>query len=263
MDLEDRGNFVKSNNLCFNCLAPGHSVLKCRVPVSCRLCHRRHHSLLHTDSAQINKKQVIPTPVNTCIEETQNVQVTTMIASSHLATKQSIALLATAVVPTRNEEGHIVLLRALIDQGSQAAFISERATQLLKLKKHPVKGTIVGVGSTRTDVKHVVQLEIGSRWDNKFSLSIQPYVISKQLTAKIPTQVITTNNWQHLEALNLADPSYHTPGSIDMLLGVKEYTSIIQQGIIKGPPGTPCAHQTSRGWIIFGEINTNPEYTYK
>ncbi|XP_047543171.1 uncharacterized protein LOC125075519 [Vanessa atalanta] len=211
------------------------------------------------DNTQINKGQVTPTPVSTCVEETQNVHVNTMIAASHLATNQSIALLATAVVPARNEEGHIVLLRTLIDQGSQASFISERATQLLKLKKHSVKETIVGVSSTRTNVKHVVQLQIGSRWDKNFSLSIQPYVISKQLTAKIPTKVIKNNNWQHLEGLDLADPCYHTPGAIDMLLGVKEYTNIIQQGIIKGPPGTPCAHQTSLGWIIFGEIYTNLE----
>lgn len=257
MDTENRRDFVKSNNLCFNCLASGHSVMKCRIPVSCRICHRRHHSLLHVDQSSDAQNS---TPVNTCVEETQEVQVNTTIASHlNLNTTQSIALLATAIVPVTNQEGHTILLRALIDQGSQAAFISERATQMLKLKKQPVKGTIVGVGSTRTDVKHVVQLHIGSRWDTNFRLFIQPYVMNKQLTAKIPTQVIINNNWQHLEGLNLADSSYLTPGPIDMLLGIKEYTHIIQEGIIKGAPGTPCAQQTSLGWIIFGEISTNIE----
>ncbi|XP_028166130.1 uncharacterized protein LOC114356935, partial [Ostrinia furnacalis] len=81
--------------------------------------------------------------------------------------------------------------------------------------------------------------------------------MSKQLTSQIPAKSIAVKNWTHLEGLNLADPTYNTPGSIDLLLGVREYAQIVQQDIIKGPPGTPCAQKTSLGWILFGEIDTN------
>ncbi|CAH4034224.1 unnamed protein product [Pieris brassicae] len=30
-----------------NCLAPGHSAFRCNLPLSCRICKARHHSLLH------------------------------------------------------------------------------------------------------------------------------------------------------------------------------------------------------------------------
>ncbi|CAB3246934.1 unnamed protein product [Arctia plantaginis] len=42
-----RSEFAKTNNLCFNCLATGHSVRQCRIPTSCQICKKRHHSLIH------------------------------------------------------------------------------------------------------------------------------------------------------------------------------------------------------------------------
>lgn len=136
-----------------------------------------------------------------------------MIAS-HFTTKQGIALLATAIVVATNEEGHTIPLRTLIDQGSQATFITEKATQLLKLKRRPIKGTVVGVGNTKTGIKHEVQLQIGPHWSSRKYLPIQAYVMTKQLTTNMPTRTIISQSWPHLEGLNLADPSYFTPGSI-------------------------------------------------
>ncbi|KAF9823352.1 hypothetical protein SFRURICE_001725 [Spodoptera frugiperda] len=146
------------------------------------------------------------------------------------------ALLATALVKCMNEEGHAIVLRALIDQGSQACFISEKAAQLLKLKRQAARGKVVGVGSTKTDVKQVVQLQVISRVEDNFCLNIQAYVMSKQLTTKLPKLAVQTDV-QHLHCLELADPTYHLPGSVDLLLGVREYADILQAEIIKGPPG--------------------------
>ncbi|TLM45491.1 hypothetical protein FEC26_19035, partial [Acinetobacter baumannii] len=83
--------------------------------------------------------------------------------------------------------------------------------------------------------------------------------MSKQLTTKIPSKAVTATHWPHLEGLNLADLDYFQPGSIDLLLGVKEYAQIEQPTLIKGPPGSPCAQETNLGWILFGEIDNNRE----
>lgn len=40
--------FLESNKLCFNCLAQNHIAKYCRNSARCRICKRRHHSLLHT-----------------------------------------------------------------------------------------------------------------------------------------------------------------------------------------------------------------------
>lgn len=257
----ERAEYVKSNKLCFNCLVPGHSAYLCKLRVSCRICSRRHHTLLHrskdaTSSVQSEDTEQ-PKVVQHGVEEKEEL-VNTTIASHH-STKlsTSLALLATATVLARNEHNHTVVLRALVDQGSQASFISEKATQLLKLTRRTARGSIIGVGSTKTNVNHVVQLRIGSRLHSSFEINIEAYVMSKQLTTKIPSKAVTVTHWPHLEGLNLADPEYHKPGPIDLLLGVKEYAQIVQQQLIKGPPGSPCAQETNLGWILFGEINTS------
>lgn len=264
MEPTERTEYVKNKHLCFNCLAPGHSVLKCKLPVSCRICHRRHHSLLHDTkntepaaSTGVSKSQPLASQHAVEEEEEEEVQVNTTIASQ-LTTKQGVALLATAVVEATNEHGLTIPLRALIDQGSQATFISEKATQLLKLNHQPVKGNVVGIGSTKTKIKHAVKLQLRSKCNRSFKLPIQAYVMSKQLTTKIPAKTIPTKHWPHLKGLRLADPTYFQSGKIDILLGVQEYAQIIQQDLIKGPPGTPCAQNTSLGWILFGQIYGKP-----
>ncbi|CAK1602112.1 unnamed protein product [Parnassius mnemosyne] len=260
MQPTERGEYAKKNNLCFNCLGAGHSATKCRIPLTCRICRKRHHSLLHQAKQEVTLGQTSNSqPVSQShVSVEEPVEVNMMIAS-HFTAKSNIALLATAEVIVRSTQGHTTILRALVDQGSQASFISERAAQRLKTTRQSVKGNVVGVGSTSVGIKQVVQLELQSRWDSTFSLEIQAYVMPKQPTTKIPTKTIISNNWPHIDGLNLADPRYHIPGSIDLLLGVREYAQILQQELIKGPPGTPCAQRTNLGWILFGDINTNTQ----
>lgn len=261
----ERSEYAREKRLCFNCLVPGHSSMKCRLQMSCRICKRRHHTLLHlppNTEATVPTNSMQPTAsVHHSVEgpeEEFQVQVNTMIASHH-TTRQGLALLATAMVTVRNEHNQTVVLRALIDQGSQASFISEKATQMLKIPKQSARGSVIGVGSTRTNVNHVVQLKLGSTCDSSFSMQLQAYVMTRQLTTKIPAKSVNTRAWPHLEGLNLADPSYNLPGPIDLLLGVKEYATILKEQLVKGPPGTPCAQNTYLGWILFGEIDTNQQ----
>ncbi|XP_048480955.1 uncharacterized protein LOC105389072 isoform X1 [Plutella xylostella] len=257
----ERCEFVKSNQLCFNCLAPGHSAFRCRLRMFCRVCKKRHHTLLH-ETYQPNN---VECHHDTATNENNNNNEPVSELSTNIATNTSTALLATALVPVRDESsGRVTMLRALIDNGSQASFISERAAQLLKLKRIPCNGTITGVGTTKTTVKHVAQIEVLSSQDNKFSLKLKVYVMPTRLTSQLPTRVISERTWSHIHGIALADPGFNQPGPVDMLLGVEVCAAIMKGEIIKGPPGTPSAQNTSLGWILFGHITSEEhrdEYT--
>lgn len=253
MDLTQRNNYVKEKQLCFNCLLPGHLVYKCKVPVTCRVCRRRHHSLLHKSEKSNDTSETELIQPSTSQQEANKEAITTLHVGIGVSGK---ALLATALVKAKGKDGHATLLRVLVDQGSQASFISEKATQTLKLQRKSIEGTVTGVGSMQAPIKHVVQLNILSRRKPEFNMHVEAYVMSKQLTTRIPHHTMAVHNWQHLEGLDLADPEYNNPGPIDLLLGVKEYARIVEQELIKGPPGSPCAQKTTLGWILFGEINT-------
>ena len=48
---------LKANDLCMNCLRPGHYVKQCKSLHRCRKCQKQHHTLLHIES-----KEPPPTP---------------------------------------------------------------------------------------------------------------------------------------------------------------------------------------------------------
>ncbi|XP_073963739.1 LOW QUALITY PROTEIN: uncharacterized protein [Choristoneura fumiferana] len=260
MQPTERCDYVKAHNLCFNCLAPGHSARKCHLNMSCRICHKRHHTLVHQSTPVISSNRADNIQAHhSQVEEEEDPQSEETIAtelelSSHFTTCTSTALLATALVPVKDDVGNITVLRALVDHGSQATFISERAAQTLRVTRTPVTGTITGIGSTTTSVKHSAEVELLSRHDASFQVKIKLYIMSTRLTAKLPSSTISTNTWPHLQGLVLADPSFNQPGRVDMLLGVDVCAQIMKSEVIKGPPGTPCAQNTSLGWILFGNV---------
>lgn len=258
-----RREFVREHRLCYNCLSSSHAVYNCKQKSSCRICGKRHHSLLHhntEDEREDTGSQVVKqnttglSSLHTNVElENQNLP--DISIASHLATGHKRALLATALVSVRNLSGQVTILRALIDPGSQASFISERAVQSLRLKRTAINGKVTGVGSSTTTVSHVVQLEVLSRYDSEFSLPVRAYVLASHVTTKLPCKSIKPREqWSYLNGLNLADPQYFIAGKVDMLLGVEVYTEIIKNNLIKGPPGSPSAQETSLGWILFGNV---------
>ncbi|XP_063363671.1 uncharacterized protein LOC134652418 [Cydia amplana] len=256
MQPNERCEYTKNNRLCYNCLAPGHAVFKCRLPMSCRICRKRHHSLVHvTKSPETAEQDTKTQPTLPKVNETETEIQATMAIASHHTARHSDGLLATAIVNVKSEQGHTIALRALIDPCSQASFISEKATQLLKLKRETTRASITGLGPIKANANQVVQLEVSSQYQTSYSIQLRAYVISKQLTTQMPMKTMNTSNWSHIQNLHLADPSYNTPGPVDLLLGVKVYAQIIQEDtpIIKGPPGTPCAQKTYLGWILFGD----------
>ncbi|KOB70850.1 Uncharacterized protein OBRU01_14744 [Operophtera brumata] len=73
--------------------------------------------------------------------------------ASHFTSNRKSSLLATAVVPVRSSSGQTMLLRALIDLGSEASFVSERAAQRLQVIKTPTHARVTEIGSTETQVR--------------------------------------------------------------------------------------------------------------
>nr|XP_034824741.1 uncharacterized protein LOC117982495 [Maniola hyperantus] len=254
----ERCEFIKNNRLCYNCMTMGHSVIRCRVPTSCKICHRRHHTLLHTSDGVPENVESHHSQIEEEMKlKSEKTEESDIAISTHFASGQSTSLLPTALVIVKDDEGRSTILRALVDQGSQVNFITARAAKLLKIKRKQAKGTIIGVGNTQTTVNHMTRVELLSKCEEEFKLSINAYIMPTRLTTQLPSQPITStvNTWSHLQGITLADASFSKPGRIDMLLGVEVYGQILKADVLKGPPGSPCAQYTSLGWILFGNIH--------
>ena len=147
-------------------------------------------------------------------------------------------------------------IRALLDQGSEISLISERIVQQLRLPRNHSSISLVGIGAQHSNkTKGVTTIKLRDRF-NKFDFSIQAHILRK-LTTSIPSTQINKPIWPHLKGLQLADPNFLSPRSIDLILGADIYGHIIENKVIKGPPHSPTAQFTKLGWIVSGPTDTN------
>ncbi|XP_071651729.1 uncharacterized protein [Temnothorax longispinosus] len=134
MNVAQRSDKVKEFGLCLNCMRTGHRANACTTDKRCLVCADRHHTMLHGggQSAGGSTKAGGTNPPSP--KEPQGA--TALSASS--ANAESAVLLATARVLLRNAQGHVVKVRALLNSGSEATFVSEWVAQTLRLRRDPV-----------------------------------------------------------------------------------------------------------------------------
>jgi hypothetical protein len=118
ISIQDRWGKVKEANLCFNCLCSGHQTSLCPSHKRCQTCKKAHHSLLHRENVQ----RSMFTTSHRQEEEpiTWNTQFS-MSSTQH----ESVVLLSTAIIKVQGADGNWKQLRALLDNGSMANFVTE------------------------------------------------------------------------------------------------------------------------------------------
>ena len=257
LDIDERRAISQSLGVCFNCLGNNHTSKFCRVLSKCRICQRKHHTLLHPKNQSGASEAATPTVPTAPHESTSEKvpDVSTNIAT-HFMNEQAHGqvLLATALVKAESRNGSSQILRALMDQGSQASFITEAAAQLLRLKRVVSKTTIAGIGGHGDVVsRHVVNIKIQSLHDSSFTLTVTAHVLSS-LTSVMPDTNLELKNWPEIYSMRLADPKFNRPNKIDILLGAETYCRVIKEGLIKSPAGSPVAQDTHLGWIVSGHV---------
>lgn len=266
IDSNERRNFVQTNRLCFNCLGRNHSSNFCRNTTKCRICKHRHHSLLHPkpNSDQNNGQPETEAKIDSPTKDKESTVSDENDVKAHFSKEMvsSQILLATALVEVKARNGHVQVLRALIDQGSQASFITEAAVQLLGLSKVSTRSTISGLGGDTTTLasKHIVSMTLQSRHDVTFSVKVRAHVL-RAITSMLPTKRILNHDWPELNSITLADPKFHTPNKIDILLGADVYGQIIRDGLINDSKGLPIAQNTALGWILSGPTPLNHDHS--
>ena len=259
MSIPERYTCVKTKRVCFNCLQSGHSAANCPSKFTCRECRQRHHTLLH--------KPVKGTPVNTekatglhsnlperTLEETLNTEeAPDLVTSGHCNASIPInnVLLSTAVVSIKNSNGKVVKLRALLDSGSQASFITENmATALmLKLKKGQVTVTTLGASSTEK-TKGILSTKLND------TVPVNLHVIPR-ITNQVPTSKVDISQMRQIRNLKLADPTFNTPGKIDVLLGADVLEDVMMESKIK--ENGLSIRDSVFGWVVSGPVKQTQE----
>ena len=239
---------VKQLKCCINCVF-NHNGNKCHSKKRCLTCSGRHHTLLHDCFAEGKQN-------NTNDEDNKQGENSKQSSGNGVhASQQNLnqILLATALIRVTSADSTQLVLRALIDQGSQVSLITEKAAQQLGLKRQQFDGAISGIGEKESNCTGKLSITCQSMYTSfKFNTDV---LIMKSLIKNLPNRSFEKPSWSHLEHINLADPEFNTSRPVDLLLGADAYALIMLDGLIRGPDSSsPLAQQTQLGWVLCGTV---------
>ncbi|XP_074041972.1 uncharacterized protein [Leptinotarsa decemlineata] len=244
LSIKNRLERAKQRGLCINCLKPGHLVRQCRSS-SCKICKSRHHTMLHIDKA---------TNLN-CEAEPFRQTNETITAFSAYSACNSQVILSTVTVRVRDSSNKVHFARALLDPGSQSSFITSELCEHLKLETVHTQLVVGGLNETYSQVKHRCNLNIQSN-TNDFSLNVSCLVVP-QITGDLPNFKIDLGKLDIPQNIQLADPNFHIPNRIDILIGADHFWEIICVGKINLGFHGPILQKSRFGWIVAGPIQAS------
>ncbi|XP_062535225.1 uncharacterized protein LOC134204419 [Armigeres subalbatus] len=268
---------VKKKGLCINCFSSSHLVRNC-TSGACRVCGQKHHTMLHQSQDRsstllkpINSTVISqPSASNSSMQPTQSRQSSTAESQSPPANATSListtlvgsfrtvpatVLLQTAIVKIFDSHGHTHCARALLDPASQLSLVTENLVQKLQLRRYSDRQEIGGVGNSLVVSYHAVPIRMGSRCSD-FVTDVQCHIL-KKITRELPARCIDTSAWNIPSNLALADPQFHKPGPIDLLIGMEMYYDLLLEGFLKlGPENQSCKTPCLDGWPPVGQAPT-------
>ena len=164
---------IKSNELCLNCLQPGHFSKQCPSLNRCKKCQKPHHTLIHDDS-----KETLPSQSDKTL--TSSTSSTEPMALSHTAAGvTSNTLLMTCQVLVKAPDNSSVKARALLDSASSTSFVSERLAQSLCLPRFHHNIRISGIAglSHQSPLQSVATFNVSPVHTTAKSLSVSAIVV--------------------------------------------------------------------------------------
>ena len=169
---------LRSNELCLNCLKPGHFSKQCLSSNRCRKCQRPHHTLIHNDSRESQSTTVSPQ-----IPSLASSAGPIVCSNTSTGSNLSNTLLMTCQVRINAPDGTSIKARALLDSGSTTSFVSERVVQSLELSRRSQCLTVSGIGgiSHNSPLSSVSTFEVSSLHSPKAKYAITAIVVPRDL----------------------------------------------------------------------------------
>ncbi|XP_055615031.1 uncharacterized protein LOC129761338 [Toxorhynchites rutilus septentrionalis] len=273
LTVSDRLSKVKEKNVCFNCLRSGHSVKNCPSKKSCFKCNKRHHTMLHLESrtslprhsSEYIAKKCPPAMPNLVVVGSSKVAESSVKADNQLSVTAahsnnpknpaSQVVLLTALVDVFDHQQRHRVCKALLDCGSQVSFITQSFVTSLGIDVEEVSVAITGIGSVRSTIKQKCSVHVHSKCsDYSFIVNC---LVSPKITSHVPSVRINLENWELPQGLQLADPSFHEPSEVDMLIGMDWFYDIMKQGCLKLSDDLPSLHNSQLGWLVGGKLREN------
>lgn len=230
---------VEKYNLCINCLRQGHILSECRLG-PCMVCNKGHNTILHQDSAS-------PSGVSSESIVTFSKQCPSKV------------VLSTAIVEVSNPvTGKTEKARALLDCGSQSSFITKSLKQKIQLNTHSTVDAIdvIGIGNKSCN-KIVESCNIHLKSMNNSYNTTLSCLVMDELTGDLPKSPIDSRHIRLPSNIQLADPNFHLPANIDVLLGADIFWDVLNTEQYSLGPKNLKLINSKFGWLVAGPYDSS------
>ncbi|XP_058809539.1 uncharacterized protein LOC131674714 [Phymastichus coffea] len=220
LNLNEKCRFVNQHKLCRNCLYVHPSV--CDSTKRCREpgCNQAHHTLLHPH-------------------------------------KRSQNLMATEILKFRTQQGSYLMARALLDSCSNANLMTQNFLDRLQLTTKQCFVNIGAVDDSSTVLEKYTIATFFSTYNNtEHNLN---FLIVPTIVDKVPNETFPRERFNIPKNINLADPQFHAPRSVDVLLASGPTIASLEIGQINltSSSSMTTLQKTSFGWIVAGGSDVN------
>ncbi|XP_024882947.1 uncharacterized protein LOC112461799, partial [Temnothorax curvispinosus] len=247
LSVKERYNFVCGRGACLNCLRTGHQSKNCSSAWTCRTCHAKHHSLLHFE--QSNAPPVPPAQDAATPAKSEDKAIISMASVAN-----GVVLLSTVRAEAIDVHGNPFSVRILLNSASQANFVTESCLQRGGFARTKHRVTVLGVSESKAaTTRGLTSFVIRARNRGNIRLPVEATVLPR-ITSPLPNERVAVKPWSHLRGLQLADPEYYLPGSIDILLGAESFVSVLRDSRCAGKGGKPDAFNTGFRWVLMGAV---------
>ncbi|GFX83319.1 integrase catalytic domain-containing protein [Trichonephila clavipes] len=226
LSVQKRVNFVKSNNICFNCLTKFHRKSACKSTNKCRKCGKSHHTLLHfmtpsepnssiprednnsvlSASAKVFHPVVFDATNTDTGPNPPNVNNPSITSCSGFDSNSQV-LLCTALVNVCDSFGGTRLCRVLLDPGSQACLITSSCLERLGLPRKRTNVRISCLGASDTRTNGISEIKFTPHFTSNISFVTSVYVVNK-IVGQLPHFSLDSSWSEPFSDLKLADPTF-------------------------------------------------------
>lgn len=120
----------------------------------------------------------------------------------------------------------------------------------LKLRRVTTNAPINGIGGDTVHCKESINVKLESRYSN-FTADVECLIIPR-VSGKVPPSSVNATAWPIPKGFHLADPKFHTPDRIDMLVGASWYFRLLKEGHLQMWDNYPDLRETHLGWVVVG-----------
>ncbi|XP_045777393.1 uncharacterized protein LOC123875556 isoform X2 [Maniola jurtina] len=261
LSVEQRLELLPNYKICYNCLQPNHFSNRCKKS-GCRICKRKHSFLIHRSESSRDKQAPVSTSTansttpalpTSASSNGESGTGTSVALSTCISTRNQDVLLSTALIKVYDAQNCAHTARAVLDSGSTSCLMTKKLSSKLNLPRTQVNRSVHGINNAASRVHECCRVPVESFKDN-FKTKINCFVM-QSLTDYVPSSHVNISELNIPSDIQLADPAFHTPSEVDMIIGADLFWDILgSQKIILGR-GKPILWETRFGWVVAGPVS--------